>query len=292
MINSMTGFGRGEAQSEDLKVVVELKAVNHRYCDLNFKIPKKLNYAEPAMRNLLKKRVTRGKIDAFITCENLSEKAENIALNEGVAKGYYQAMCQMSEVLGIKNDVTVMGLSRFPEVISVTEEEMDQEQTWAVVNEAIEKALEKFNEARAIEGDHLAQDLFGKLDEMDTALTAIEERYPQIVSEYRSRLEDKVQELLEDSTLDESRVAAEVVLYADKICVDEETVRLHSHIDSMRAELKKGGAIGRKLDFIAQEMNREANTILSKTNDKATADLAIDLKTVIEKIREQVQNIE
>ncbi len=292
MINSMTGFGRGEAQNADLKITVELKSVNHRYCDLNFKMPKKLNYAEADARALLKENVARGKVDVYVTCENLSQKAVNVKLNEAVAQGYYDAMERLRDLLEIRDDITTTRLARFPEVLSLEEEAADQEASWIILKEAILQALERFQEARGREGDHLKEDLFGKLDQMEENLQAVEEKYPQIVADYRKRLEDKVAEILNDSILEESRIAAEVVLYADKICVDEETVRLHSHIRGMRQELEKGGSVGRKLDFIAQEMNREANTILSKSNDKAVADNAIELKTIIEKIREQVQNIE
>ena len=292
MIKSMTGFGRGEYIAQDLKIVVEMKAVNHRYSDINVKIPRKLSFLEQEIRNYLKKEILRGKIDVFISYEDLADRGSQVCLHEELARGYFEAINRLSDSLGIPNDVSAYRISRFPEVLSLEEGEINQESVRQVLMEAIGLALEQFSQSRVLEGQNLLEDILSKLDGMDEKITVVEQRYPQMVSDYRKKLETKVHDLLTDANIDESRLATEVVIYADKIAVDEETVRLRSHISAMRAELLAGGGIGRKLDFIAQEMNREANTILSKCNDITISNVAIDLKTDIEKIREQVQNIE
>lgn len=292
MIKSMTGFGRCEYQQGSRKFTVEMKAVNHRYFDVNIKMPKKFSFFEAAIRNVLKTYVQRGKVDVFITYEDYAE--ENVALkyNENIAAEYLKYYRQMAEKFGLEDDIRVSALGRCPEVFTMEEQDVDEEEIWAVLEKALTGACQQFVGAREREGEALRTDILDKLDRMEENVSLIEERYPQIVTEYRKKLEDKVKELLADTQIDESRLASEVVLFADKICTDEETVRLHSHISTMREALVQGGGVGRKLDFIAQEMNREANTILSKANDLATSNIAIDLKTEIEKVREQIQNIE
>ncbi|MBR5047831.1 MAG: YicC family protein [Eubacterium sp.] len=292
MIKSMTGFGRGEYIEQDLKIVVEMKAVNHRYSDINVKIPRKLSFLEQEVRSYLKKEILRGKIDVFISYEDLADRTSQVCLHEELARGYYEAINKLSESLDILNDLSAYRLSRYPEVLSLEESEINQDNVRHVLMESIGLALKQFADSRIQEGQHLQEDILAKLDGMDEKIRIVEQRYPQMVSDYRKKLEAKVHDLLTDANIDESRIATEVVIYADKIAVDEETVRLRSHISAMRAELLSGGGIGRKLDFIAQEMNREANTILSKCNDITISNVAIDLKTEIEKIREQVQNIE
>jgi uncharacterized protein (TIGR00255 family) len=292
MVKSMTGFGRGEAADEDYKIQVEMKSVNHRYLDLGIKMPKKFNPFEARIRKLLKKDIERGKVDIYITCETFSEKAVSLNYNEALAKEYMDIFRQMSERFSIENDVTVSSLSRYPEVIATGQSEADEEALWRLLEKAFSIALEKFVDQRTREGEHLLSDLMGKLQDMEGWIGEIEKRSPQILREYRTRLEEKVKELLEGSGTDENRIAAEVTLFADKICVDEETVRLRSHIKSMQTTFMRGDSVGRKLDFIAQEMNREANTILSKANDLEISGTAIELKTAIEKVREQIQNIE
>ncbi|MDO4977182.1 MAG: YicC/YloC family endoribonuclease [Eubacteriales bacterium] len=292
MIKSMTGFGRGEFIANDLKIVCEMKAVNHRYSDINIKIPRKFSFFETEVRNFLKKEIQRGKVDVFISYEDLADRTSNVQLHEELGREYFMAISKLAESLGIPNDATAYRISRFPEVLTLEETEMNQENAQEVIIEALKLALEQFMESRVKEGENLRADIISKLDGMNDKIVLVEERYPQMVSDYRNKLETKVHELLSDVNIDESRIATEVIIYADKIAVDEETVRLRSHITAMKEELLAGGNIGRKLDFIAQEMNREANTILSKCNDKAISNIAIDLKTEIEKIREQVQNIE
>lgn len=292
MIKSMTGFGRGEVAQGQLKITVEMKSVNHRYLEAGIKMPKKLNIFEVRMRDLLKKYVQRGKIDLFVTYEDTSENKVHLNYNRELAGAYMQIFDEMAQQFSIPNDVSVSLLSRYPEVISMEEGKTDEEELWHLIEQALKQACEQFVTTRILEGENLKKDLLAKLDRMSALVAFIEQRSPQIMQEYRSKLEGKVRELLGEAMIDENRIAAEVVLYADKICVDEETVRLKSHIEHARQCLDEAGGIGRKMDFIAQEMNREANTILSKANDIEISNRAIDLKTEIEKVREQIQNIE
>ena len=292
MIKSMTGFGRSEIVKGNRKISVGIKSVNHRYLEAGIKMPKKLNVFESRMRDLLKKYATRGKIDIFINYEDDSESQVNLKFNQNIADEYMAIFNNMSEKYNLKNDMTVGGLARFPEVITMDEVQEDEEELWHFIEEAMKAALEQFVNTRILEGENLKKDLLGKLDHMEELVAFVEKRSPEIMKEYRSKLESKVKELLGDTTIDESRIATEVIIYADKICVDEETVRLRSHIEHARKCLNEDGGIGRKMDFIAQEMNREANTTLSKANDIEISNAAIDLKTEIEKVREQIQNIE
>ena len=292
MIKSMTGFGRSEAVTDECKISVEIKAVNHRYLDLSIKMPKKFNYFEAAMRTLLKDYIQRGKVDVFITYEDYTEDQVSLKYNSTLAAEYMKNFEKMAEQFGLEDDVTVSMLSRCPEVLTMEQVPEDEEHMWAMLQEVLKGAAENFVETRLREGENLKNDLIGKLDHMLSMVDFIEERSPKILEEYRQRLGDKVRELLQNSTIDESRILTEVTVFADKICVDEETVRLRSHIEGMKKELLAGGSVGRKLDFIAQEMNRESNTILSKSNDLEISDQGILLKTEIEKVREQIQNIE
>lgn len=292
MIKSMTGFGRHELVTPERKISVEMKAVNHRYLELSIKMPKKFNFLESALRNLLKKYVQRGKVDIFINYEDYTKGNVCLKYNQGLAKEYVDCFGMMEEQFGIPNDMKASTLARLPEVITMEHGKDDEDQLWAILSEVMEEAAKHFVDSRTLEGEQLKIDMLGKLDHVLELVDFIEEKSPQVIVDYRKKLEDKVKDLLENTTIEESRILAEVTIYADKICVDEETVRLRSHVQATRAELLKGGSIGRKLDFIAQEMNREANTILSKSTDRVIADQAIELKTEIEKIREQIQNIE
>ena len=292
MIKSMTGFGRCEAVTDECKISVEIKAVNHRYLDLSIKMPKKFNYFEAAMRTLLKDYIQRGKVDVFITYEDYTEDQVSLKYNSTLAAEYMKNFEKMAEQFGLEDDVTVSMLSRCPEVLTMEQVPEDEEHMWAMLQEVLKGAAENFVETRLREGENLKNDLIGKLDHMLELVDFIEERSPKVIAEYRQKLEDKVKELLASASVDDSRIATEVTIFADKICVDEETVRLRSHIEGMKKELLAGGSVGRKLDFIAQEMNREANTILSKSTDLEISDRAILLKTEVEKVREQIQNIE
>ena len=292
MIKSMTGFGRSEIANEDRKITVEMKSVNHRYCDISIKMPKKLSFYEAAIRNLLKQSIGRGKIDVYITYEDYTENNICVKYNADLAREYYNNLEKMSKEFGIENDIRVSTLSRFPEVFTLEEQTIDEKELWGFIEEAVNIALKQFIETRIVEGENLKKDIVTKLDGMLRFVEYIEERSPEIVTDYRNKLTAKVNELLGDTKIDESILATEVTIYADKICVDEETVRLKSHIKNMKETLNESDNVGRKLDFIAQEMNREANTILSKANDLSVTNVAIDLKTDIEKVREQIQNIE
>ena len=292
MIKSMTGFGRAEYADSNRKFTVEIKSVNHRYLDMAIKMPKKLNFFEAAIRNELKNSIQRGKVDVFITYEDYTENNVGIKYNKDVAEEYLKYLKQMSEEFELDLDVRVSTLSRYPEVFSMEEIDVDEEEIWAGLKSAIQGAADKFVDARIKEGENLKNDLSLKPDDMLTHVAYIKERAPEIIAEYKKGLEEKVKELLGDVKVDEGRLLTEVTIFADKVCIDEEIVRLLSHIETTKKALLEGGSIGRKLDFIAQEMNREANAILSKANDLATSNHAIELKTEIEKVREQIQNIE
>lgn len=292
MIKSMTGFGRCEVQEAERKITVEMKSVNHRYLDVSIKMPKKLNFFEAAIRSELKKYIQRGKVDIFISYEDFTESNVCVKYNRELAAEYLGYLNRMAEDFSLENDVKVFGLSRYPEVFTMEEQSIDEKKLWELLDRALEGAAKGFVETRIKEGEHLRDDLLEKLDSMLAHVDFIAERSPQIVAEYRQKLEDKVKELLADASIDENRLLLEVTIFADRVCVDEELVRLKSHIETTKETLKAGGGIGRKLDFIAQEMNRESNTILSKSNDLEISNHAIELKTEIEKVREQIQNIE
>lgn len=292
MIKSMTGFGRCEVSEGDRKVTVEMKSVNHRYLDVSMKMPKKLNFFDSAIRAVLKEYIQRGKVDVFISYEDLSESKVALTYNPKIAAQYVEYFKQMEADFGLKNDMQVSVLARCPEVLVMEEQQEDEQEIWHLLEQAVRGACEKFVETRIKEGEALKADLTAKLDEILKVVAFIEVRSPQILAEYRQKLEGKVRDLFADAQIDESRLATEVTIFADKICVDEEIVRLRSHVEATKAALEAGGGIGRKLDFIAQEMNREANTTLSKANDLEISNRAIDLKTEIEKVREQIQNIE
>ena len=292
MIKSMTGFGRSEVGTEIRKITVEMKAVNHRYCELSLKMPKKLSIFDAAIRNQLKKYISRGKVDVFITYTDTTEGKACVRYNEELAKEYLKNLRQIGAEFGIEDDIRTSTLARFPEVLVLEEQTIDESELVDMLTEAVDIAAKQFVETRITEGAHLEQDLIAKLDGMLGLVSEVEKRMPEVVAEYRKKLTDKVQELLGDTKIDESVLATELVIFADRICVDEETVRLRAHINHMKDTLASGENIGRKLDFIAQEMNREANTILSKANDLQASNIAIDLKTEIEKVREQIQNIE
>lgn len=288
----MTGFGRCEISEGNRKMTVEMKSVNHRYLDVNMKMPKKLNFFDASIRNLLKTYIQRGKVDLFITYEDTAESNFSLKYNQELAGEYLKYLEQMAETFHLENDIRVSTLSRYPEVFTMEETQVDEEELWNLLEKALRGACQQFVETRIKEGENLKKDLLAKLDTMLENVEYISVRSPEIIGEYRKKLEDKVKELLEDTHIEESRIAAEVTIFADKICVDEEIVRLKSHIEHTKMTLEEGGSVGRKLDFIAQEMNREANTILSKANDLEVSNRAIDLKTEIEKVREQIQNIE
>ena len=294
MARSMTGFGRAETEKDGRRISVEIRAVNHRYLDLNIRLPRTLAPFEGKLRSLLKEYMERGKTDVYVSFEDLSEKGVNVTYNKALAGKYLSYMKEMSKDFSLEEDIRVSTLARFPDVLVASQDEEDEDMLWSMLEETARQASANFVECREKEGANLKADLDAKLDDMLEKVEVIEKRSPEILKAYEERLRAKIEELLKDSSAlaDEGRIITEVGIYADKICTDEEVVRLKSHIKAVKAELDKKEAVGRKLDFLAQEMNREANTTLSKANDLELSNTAIGLKNDIEKIREQIQNIE
>lgn len=292
MIKSMTGYGRSEKVTPTAKCTVEIKSVNHRYLDLSIKLPRKLNMFEAEIRDVLKDYIQRGKVDVYVSFEDYSKESVNIKYNSEIAAEYVKYFAQMAEEFELDNDIRVSALSRMPEVLVSEDENINEEEIWKLVKDALTEACDTFVVTRIKEGENLKNDLLEKLDSMSANVAFIEERYPQIIEDYKNRLTSKIKEVLDDKQIDESRILTEVCIYSDKVCVDEEMVRLKSHIDAVREALTSGGAVGKRLDFLAQELNREANTTLSKSTDIEISNVAITIKTEIEKIREQIQNIE
>ena len=288
----MTGFGRSEYVDEDKKIAIEIKSVNHRYSDINIKMPRKFNQFEAAMRTVLKDYIERGKVDVFVTYEDYAKSNLVVKYNKEIAAEYIGHLEQMKQDFGLNEDFKPTVIADFPEVFSLEEKSEIDNSLYETIEKTLREAGENFSKARAVEGENLKNDMLAKLDEMAAMVDKIEEMSPTLIAEYKEKLTTKVKELIEAGSIDESRIAAEVVIYSDKICVDEEIVRLKSHIEGVKNILLGGGAVGRKLDFIVQEMNRESNTILSKSDSLAVTDIGIELKTCIDKIREQIQNLE
>ena len=293
MANSMTGYGRAEVSAEGRKFTTEIKSVNNRYLDLNIRLPRQLNPFEAKIREELKKTIHRGKVDVYISCENLEDQGTKVRYNRTLAGEYLQSIRSISEDYGLPVNLSAERLSQYPEVLVLeTADEVNEELPLPLLS-SVQKAAEQFSEARAREGAFITEDLLRKLDGLQEGVEKIRANAPVILEKYRAGLYARMKEILQDTQIDETRILQEAALYSDKICVDEEMVRLESHIRAVRAELrKKDESVGRKLDFLAQELNREANTILSKTDNAESADIAIGLKTEIEKIREQIQNLE
>ena len=292
MIRSMTGYGRGEAVLHDRTITVELRSVNNRYLDCSVKIPRLYVFAEETIKSQVQKSVGRGKLDIFVTIDSTAADKVAVTLNKPVADGYYNALLQMRDAYGLRDDISVSLLSRFPDVFLVEKEQGDADVIAGDIVQVLTQALADFNAMREREGEKLAEDIRGRAQTIAGLVGQVEERSPQTVAEYREKLRQRMQEVLENTQLDESRILTEAALFADKVAVDEETVRLRSHLDQLGQMLEQGGAIGRKLDFLIQEFNREANTIGSKCSDVTLARVVVELKGEIEKIREQVQNIE
>lgn len=292
MVRSMTGYGRFEAENEEAKLTVEMKSVNHRYCDISIRLPRNLNAFENDIRKQIKESVSRGKIDVFVTYENNREGDSLVKYNRDMAKSYMELLNTISEEFRLDNGIDAHTLSRYPDVFSLEEEHVDEEKLQELIHETVAGALVNFIKARETEGENLKADLIQKLDYLGKVADDIAERAPEVFEEYKERLTSKVKDLLGDTKIDDGVIATELVVYSDKICVDEELVRLKSHIQHMKETLENEESVGRKLDFIAQELNREANTTLSKANDIVVSNQGIILKTEIEKIREQIQNLE
>jgi uncharacterized protein (TIGR00255 family) len=293
MVKSMTGFGRSEITEGTGKITVEIKSVNNRFLDLSMKMPRKFNSLEAQIRSELKNYIQRGKVDVYITYEDTAESDVSVKYNRNVAAQYVESMKAICADFGLEDDVRVSTVARMPEVLTTGNSSSDGEELWEMVRKAIDGAGQALLDARTREGSFLKDDLLAKLDVIMENVDFISEQSPKIVEEYKEKLTAKVSELLSDSNMDMNRILQEVTIYSDKVCVDEELVRLRSHVQATRQELDGGqDGVGRKLDFLAQEMNREANTILSKTGDVEISARGIELKTEIEKVREQIQNVE
>lgn len=292
MANSMTGFGRANLLIDGREITVELKSVNHRYLDLGFRMPRHVSFLEDEIRRLLTERLTRGHVDVFVTYRNTRTDARTAVFDPALLEAYLKAAAECSEKYGLRNDLSVTSALRLPDVVDVVESEEDREAVTALLKEALGKACDELIEMRRIEGERLCKDLIARLETVLSIRSAIAERAPGVVADYRAKLNERIASLLELPQIDTARLATEVALFADKANVDEELVRLQSHVAAARDLLENGSAVGRKLDFIVQEMNREFNTIGSKANDKDITALVIEGKAEIEKIREQVQNLE
>ena len=292
MVKSMTGYGRHESTLHGRTLVIEVKSVNNRYLDCNVRLPRVYICAEDGVQRRVKEVISRGKVDVYVNMENNTEEAVSVTLNQPVAAGYMEALRKMAETFGLAPAVSIDLLSKFPDVFKVDKVPEDLEELTADIHAVTEEALRDFDAMRCREGEKLEADLLGRLDTLEDFTHQVEQRSPQTVADYRARLTAKLQEVLADRQLDESRVLTEAAIFADKVAVDEETVRLHSHIAQFRDMLAGGSPIGRKLDFLIQEMNRETNTIGSKCNNLEISTIVVNMKAEIEKIREQVQNIE
>ena len=298
MPRSMTGYGRAQRLSDGRDVLVEIRAVNHRYYEFSARLPRTCLYLEEKLKSFLNGKIARGKVEVSVTITRPDGKDAQIAVNRSVAEGYINALRSLNETLGgsdslwLQDDLTLSSLLRLPDVFTVTKEQEDENAVWAIVSETAAEALDSFVQMRQAEGERLAADLSGKLDGLEAMLGQVEALEPGIAENYRQRLYAKLQELLGDTNIDEQRILTETAIFAEKTAVDEETVRLHSHISQFRILLKSEESVGRKLDFLVQEMNREVNTIGSKAQDLGITRLVVDMKSEIEKIREQIQNIE
>lgn len=305
MVYSMTGFGRSEYSDELRRVVIEIKSVNHRYCDISVKLPRSISRFEPEIRKRLKLYVERGKVDVFITYNSLKDTGAVVKYNKDVLDQYMAHFKQMEEDYGLTEDYKPTVIARYPDVFSIEENYFVEDEEYQVIEKVLDEAGKQFKASRAKEGANLATDLIAKMDELESYTLKVDELAPKVIEEYQARLTEKVSNLLETANIDESRIVQEVAIYADRVAVDEELVRLHSHIKAVRDMLAQSkdstddnansdgsNSIGRRLDFIIQEMNREANTTLSKSDTLSVTDIGINMKTCIEKVREQVQNLE
>lgn len=292
MIKSMTGYGRAVERINGREFTVELRAVNNRYLDCTVKLPRAISFAEDAVKQRVKAVAARGKVDVYITMTSEAQEDVKISLNRPVLEGYLAAMRQVAADYGVRDDISVTALTKMPEVLLVEKPEVDEEQLQNDLLRVVDKALDAFDAMRIREGAALEADLRSRAAVIEDLVGQVEQASPRTVAEYRARLENKLREVLENTTIDESRILTEAAIFADKIAVDEETVRLRSHLRQMDQMLSGSGGVGRKLDFLLQEMNREANTTGSKCNDVAIARIVVDIKAELEKIREQIQNIE
>ena len=291
-MKSMTGYGRAREASNEREIVVELRAVNHRYLDVNVKAPRGYGFLEEAIKKLAASKISRGKVDIYISVTDLAAQETTITLNHELAQSYFDALVELRDALHLHDDISVMSIAKMPDVLVSQRVEVDADALTASVSEVFNEAVKQFDEMRQIEGEKLADDIRNRMNTIKEVVEQVEIRSPERVTDYREKLEKRMNEILADSTVDEQRILTEAAIFADKTAVDEETVRLRSHLDQLDNMLKDCNPVGRKLDFLVQEMNREANTIGSKANDSILANYVIALKAEIEKIREQIQNIE
>jgi len=292
MIKSMTGYGGAKGSCEGFDISVELKSVNNRYLDCSVRLPRSFLFAEETIKACVQKHISRGKVDVFVSVANTGDDSVVVSVNEALAKGYAAAVKQIAELCGLSDDVTALSIARMSDVLSVEKKEADKDVLAAGITAICEEALEEFDAMRSREGDKLAADVEERLVTIESYVSAVEKRSPETVAEYREKLWKKMNEVLSGAGVDEQRILTEAAIFADKVAVDEETVRLRSHIAQMREMLCGGSPIGRKMDFLIQEFNRESNTIGSKCSNSDIAKIVIELKSEIEKIREQIQNIE
>ncbi len=292
MIMSMTGYGRAECDFEQYSITVELRSVNHRYFEFSIRAPRQLVFLEDKLKKHCQQRITRGKVDMFLTLVSHGTEGVEVEVNHPLVAGYLSALKEMGETYGVNPDINAAALARFPDTLTVTRCEADEEQLWADVSSVADKALDAFIEMRTAEGKKLREDVLNRANAILDFVSFIESKSPETVKAYRERLEEKMRELLGNAQIDEQRLLTETAIFADKVAVDEETVRLRSHLEQLNAMLASDEAVGRKLDFLVQEMNREANTIGSKSQKVEIAHTVVDIKAEIEKIREQIQNIE
>ena len=292
MVSSMTGYGRGETVKENISVVVELRSVNHRYFEFSCRVPRGYAFLEDKLKTFCQQRITRGKVDLFLTLDVTASDNVVVEINHSLASGYVNAIKELSETYEINDGFSAVTLARFPDIFTVKSQAIDEDTVWSVVEEATSVALDGFAAMRAKEGKKLYDDVKSRVETILEKVAFVEERSPETVKAYREKLETRIREMLADATVDEGRLLTETAIFADKVAVAEETVRLRSHIKQLMELLESDIAVGRKLDFIVQEMNREANTIGSKAQDIEIAHTVVDIKAEIEKIREQIQNIE
>lgn len=292
MLKSMTGFGRASFENESKSYTIEVKSVNHRYLDVNIRMPRVLLTLEEKMRKIIKERINRGKVDVFVTYNSLSGNVGVATLNKELAESYIQCLSELKNEYNIIDDISVSLVSRFPDVIKIDQPEEDIEEIWKIISKVLEESLDNLIEMREVEGDKLKEDILTKLNTIENNISDIVVYSKESVNLYRKKLHERINELIQGIDIDESRITQEVAIFADRACIDEEIVRLGSHINQMRETLKTNDVIGRKLDFIVQEMNREVNTIGSKANNIDITNVTINIKNEVEKIREQIQNIE
>lgn len=292
MVSSMTGYGRAEETIRGHHVTVEIKSVNHRYFEFGCRTPRGYAFLDDKIKTYLQSRLSRGKVDVYVSVETLEDAPVEVLVNHSLAEGYVKALQEISERYALRNDLTAMGLSRYPDLFSVHKTPENEEEIWSAVSQVLSAAADRFLEMRRQEGERMKADVLGRAAKIMELVAEIEQRSPESVSEYEKKLRQKIQEMLGDTQVDEQRLLTETAIFADKVAVAEETVRLRSHFEQMKAMLSSDEAVGRKLDFLVQEMNREANTIGSKCCDASIAYKVVDIKAEIEKIREQIQNIE